>query len=219
MRIQFVCLMLAIGACSPSAMADPASTPPLSPPMGAQHVEAGTPASTPAGATFTLPTGWTMTTKGPVVTLSPPEPDLKFALIDIEAKDPADAVAAGWAAFDPNFILPLDVELPQRPRDGWTDRHFFRYQASPAEKLEATAFVLRAGNSWQVGLIRGSDATSAKREAQINVIKTSLRPKGYQPETFAGKIAHPIDAHVIRVMKDFVAEGMKRLGVPARLSA
>ena len=214
MRIQLVCLMLAIGTYSPSAMADAGSTPPLSPPNNAQHAAAGTPASTPAGTTFTLPTGWTMTTTGLVVMLSPPEPDLKFALIGIEAKDAVDAVAAGWAAFDPNFMLPLDVELPQRPRDGWTDRHSFRYQTPPTEKLEATAFVLRAGTSWQVGLIRGSGATSAKREAQINLIKTSLRPKGYQPETFAGKIAHPIDAHVIQVMKDFVADGMKRLGVP-----
>ena len=48
---------------------------------------------------------------------------------------------------------------------------------------------------------------SAKREAQINLIKTSLRPKGYQPETFAGKTTRPIDAHVIQVMKDFVADG------------
>jgi CubicO group peptidase (beta-lactamase class C family) len=214
MRIQLVCLMLTIGACSPSAMADPASTPPLSSPKDAPHVEAGTPASAPAGTTFTVPSGWTMTTKGPVVVLSPPEPDLSFALIDIEAKDAVAAVAAGWAAFDPGFMRPLDVELPQRPRNGWDDRHFFRYQTSENEKLEVTAFVLRAGNSWQVGLIRGSDATSAKREAQINLIKTSLRPKGYQPETFAGRIARPIDAHVIQVMKDFVADGMKRLGVP-----
>ena len=214
MRMHLLCLALTIGAGSASAMADPASTPPLSPPKNAQHVEAGTPASTPAGTTFTVPTGWTMTTKGLVVVLSPPEPDLKFALIDIEARDAAAAVAAGWAAFDPGFVLPLDVELPQRPRNGWTNRHFFRYQASTSEKLEVTAFVLRAGNSWQVGLIRGGDATSAKRKAQINLIQTSLRPKGYQPETFAGRTAHPIDARVIQVMKDFVADGMKRLGVP-----
>jgi hypothetical protein len=147
MRMHLLCLALTIGAGSGSAMADPASTPPLSPPKDAQRVEAGTPASTPAGTTFTVPTGWTMTTKGLVVVLSPPEPDLKFALIDIEARDAAAAVAAGWAAFDPGFVLPLDVELPQRPRNGWTDRHFFRYQASTSEKLEVTAFVLRVGNS------------------------------------------------------------------------
>src|SRR6202030_3693158 len=92
MRIQLLCLMLAIGACSPSAMADPASTPPLSSPKDAPHVEAGTPASSPAGTTFTVPSGWTMTTKGPVVVLSPPEPDLSFALIDIETKDAVAAV-------------------------------------------------------------------------------------------------------------------------------
>jgi CubicO group peptidase (beta-lactamase class C family) len=195
-------------------MADPASTPALSPPQEAPHVEGGTPGSTLAGSTFIVPSGWTMTTNGHVLVLSPPESDLKFALIDVEAKDAAAAVAAGWAAFDPAFMLPLEVELPQRPRNGWTDRHFFRYQALPAEKLEVTGFVLRTGNTWQVGLIRGSDATTAKREAQINLVKTSLRPKGYQSETFAGKTTRPIDAHLVRVMKDFVAKGMKRLGVP-----
>ena len=214
MRMQLLSLVLTIGASSPSAMADPVSTAPLSLPKDAQQVEAGTPASTPEGTTFTVPSGWTMTTKGAVVVLSPPEPDLKFALIDVEAKDAAASVAAAWAVFDPDFKLPLDVELPQRPRNGWEDRHFFRYQASPSEKLEVTAFVQRVGNSWQVELIRGSDATSEKRRAQINLIKTSLRPKGYQPESFAGKIPHPIDARVIQVMKDFVADGMKRLGVP-----
>lgn len=214
MRMQLLCLVLTIGACFASAMAEPASTPALAPPKEVQRAEAGTPASTPAGTTFTVPTGWTMSTKGLVVVLSPPESDLKFVLIDIEAKDAAAAVAAGWAIVDPGFMLPLDVDLPQRPRNGWEDRHFFRYQVSPSEKLEVTAFVLRAANSWQVGLIRGSDATSAKRQAQMNLIKATLRPKGYQPETFAGKTAQPFDAHVIQVMKDFVADGMKRLGVP-----
>lgn len=162
-RIRLLCLILTI-ASSPSAMADPAPILPLLQPKDAQPVEGGMPASTPAGATFTLPSGWTITTRGLVVVLSPPEPDFKFALIDIEAKDADAAVAAGWAAFEPGFRLPLDVELPQRPRNGWTDRHFFRYQALPSEKLEVTAFVLRAGNSWQVGLIRAAmpRAQSAK---------------------------------------------------------
>jgi hypothetical protein len=52
------------------------------------------------------------------------EPDLSFALIDIEARDAVAAVAAGWAAFDPGFIRPLDVELPQRPAQ-WLGRSAF----------------------------------------------------------------------------------------------
>ncbi len=215
MRRQVVCWALMIWACSPSAMANPAeSIAPLSPPKDAQHIEAGTPASTPAGTTFTVPAGWAMTVEGQVILLSPPEPDLKFALLDIEAKDATAAVVAGWNAFDQDFKPSLDIELPQRPRNGWEDRHFFRYRVPPGEKLQVSAFVQRVGNSWQVGLIRGSDATSAKREAQINLITTSLRPRGYQPETFAGKTAHPIDVQAIQAMKDFVARGMKRLGVP-----
>src|SRR5438067_11921326 len=42
----------------------------------------------------------------------------------------------------------------------------------------------------------------------------SLRPKGYQRESFAGKKAHPLDEKRIAMMKDFVARGMQQVGVP-----
>ncbi len=214
MRRQLLFFMLMIWVSPASTLAITASSAPSPPLNDAQHIETVSEGNTPAGTTFTVPDGWKMTTQGQVVVLTAPEPDLKFAVLDIEAKDAAAAVRAGWSAFDPDFKLPFDVALPQRPRNGWEDRHFFRYHFPPDEKLHVSAFVQRVGNSWQVGLIRGSDATSAKREAQINLITTSLRPKGYQPETFAGKTAHSIDAQAIHVMKDFVASGMKRLGVP-----
>jgi hypothetical protein len=75
------------------------------------------------------------------------EPDLSFALIDIEARNTVAAVAAGWAAFDPGFMRPLDVELPQRPRNGWEDRHSFRYQTSENEKLTAGNLPVVSGSS------------------------------------------------------------------------
>jgi CubicO group peptidase (beta-lactamase class C family) len=209
MRSAIVCLVFVALACSSYAIAEPASSTPPSP----QHEDAGSPAVTPAGATFTLPAGWTMARKGQVLVLGAPEPGLEYVLVDVEAADAAAAVAAGWRAFDPDFKLTLDVELPQRPRNGWVDRHVFRYQLPPGEKRKVTAFVQRAGNTWQVGLIRNG-TVAAKRDAEINRVTTSLRPKDYQPETFAGKTAHPVDARVVGLMQNFVSDGMKRLGVP-----
>src|SRR5262245_32894385 len=40
-----------------------------------ERVSADTSRATPAGATFTVPAGWSLRTRGPVVILDPPEPD------------------------------------------------------------------------------------------------------------------------------------------------
>lgn len=211
---QLVCWLLAIWTCFPSAMADARQASPLSQAKGAQHIEAGTQASTPAGTTFTIPDGWTMTTKGPLVVLSPPEPDLKFALIDVDAKDSASAVAAGWAAFDPGFKRPLRVSKPNAPGFGWDEYVFFEYEVPPNEKLVVYAFAWRAGKNWTVGMLQSSQATKGKRGGPYFLLKTSVRPKGYKPESFAGKRARPIDAQAIAAMKQFVTGGMQQLQIP-----
>ncbi|HEY2346269.1 MAG TPA: serine hydrolase domain-containing protein [Xanthomonadaceae bacterium] len=214
MRVQLLCLALVLWICSPTAAADPTSAAAPSPAKGAQHREAGTPASTPAGTTFTIPDGWTMTMKGRVVVLSPAEPDLEYALIDVEAKDAAAAVAAGWADFAPGFKRPLRVSEPNPPLFGWEERVFFDYEVSPNEKLVVHAYAWRAGKNWLVGMLQSSLATEEKRAGPFSLVHFSERPKGYRPEVFSGKPAHPIDAQMIAAMKQFVASGMQQLQVP-----
>lgn len=193
MRRQLLYLVLTIWTFSPSAMADAGSAAALSPANGAQHIEVGTPASTPAGTTFTIPGGWTMTMKGHVVVLSPPEPDLKFALIDVEAKDAAAAVAAGWAAFDRGFKRPLRISEPYPPPGfGWEEHTYFGYEVSPNEKLVVNAYAWRAGKNWLVGMLQTSEATEEKRDGPFRLAMSSVRPKGYKPEVFSGRPAHPI---------------------------
>ena len=46
-----------------------------------------------AGATFTLPAGWFMTTEVSSNTLQPPEPDTRLVLLEERAPDAATAVA------------------------------------------------------------------------------------------------------------------------------
>jgi CubicO group peptidase (beta-lactamase class C family) len=72
----------------------------------------------------------------------------------------------------------------------------------------------RAGSAWTIVLLDGTDMTFEKRGAPIGLIIQSLRPKGYERESFAGRKAHPLDAARIAQIKEFVESSMKELGVP-----
>ena len=60
----------------------------------------------------------------------------------------------------------------------------------------------------------GSDATFEKRSSPIGKMISSLRPKGYQRETFVGRTPKPLDAERIAALKAFIADGMKQLDIP-----
>ncbi len=179
-----------------------------------EKMEKDSPRTTPAGTTFTVPAGWTMTTKGSMVVLDPPEPDSHIAIVDVKAKGADAAVAAGWAAFKPDFKRPLRIALPQDPRNGWEERKAFQYETSPNERAVVSAFAWRAGEAWTVVLIDGTEPTFEKRGAPLSLAIQSLRPKGYSRESFAGRKAHPLDEKRIATLKEFLANGMKLLDTP-----
>jgi CubicO group peptidase (beta-lactamase class C family) len=183
-------------------------------PGAPEVVDKDTPRATPAGATFTVPTGWTMTTKGSLVVLDPPEPDSHVVIVDVTAGDAESAVAAAWAAYKPDFKRPLKLSLPQAPRDGWEERKGFQYETSPNERVVVNAFAWRAGTAWTVVLVDGTEPTMEKRGAPVGLAIGSLRPKGYSREMFNGKKANPLDEKRLGVLKDFVAQGMKLLDTP-----
>ncbi len=183
----------------------------------AERVSADTPRATAAGTTYTLPTGWGATTKGSLVLLDLPEADSRIALVDVDAKDAKDsdaAVAAAWAAYRPDSKRPLKLATSQAPRNGWEERRFYNYETSPNERMTVFALALRAGTTWLVAIVEASDPTFEKRSSQASLVLNSLRPKGYQRESFAGKKAHPIDAKMIDALKEFLAGGMKLVDAP-----
>ncbi len=184
------------------------------PPAAGETVEKDAPRATPNGATFTLPAGWKMSTKGSMVVLEPPEPDSHVAIVDVKAKDASAAVAAGWEAYKPGFKRPLKIALPQDPRNGWEERKAFQYETSPNERAVVSAYAWRAGESWTVVIIDGTEPTIEKRGAPLGLAVQSLRPKGYSRESFAGKKAHPLDEKRLATLKEFVAGGMKLMDTP-----
>ena len=179
-----------------------------------EKLTADTPRVTAAGATFTGPAGWSITTEKNLVLLEPPETDTHIAIVDSDAADARSAVAAGWAAYKPEAKRPLKLVTPRPARNGWEERQVFDYETSPNERAVVQAIAYRAGKLWTVVILDGSEPTFEKRGAPIALLVQSLRPKGYQREMFTGRKANRLDAAHIAQLKDFVQASMRQLGIP-----
>ena len=149
-----------------------------------------------------------------LVILEPPETDTHIAIIDSQAIDAKAAVTAAWAAYKPDAKRPLKLVTPRPAREGWDDRQVFDYETSPNERAVVQVLALRAGNAWTVAILDGTEPTVEKRDAPIALVLESLRPKGYQRESFAGRKAQPLDATRITQIKEFVETSMRELGIP-----
>jgi len=179
-----------------------------------QLVTADSPQTTPGGATFIVPAGWSVATDASSATLQPPEPDTHIAIFDVHAPDAAAAVAGAWTTYRPDMKRPLKIAVPVPDRNGWTGGKEFIYETSPNERAVVVALALNSGDTWTVVLANGTEPTFEKRGAQINVVFESLRPKGYHRESFAGRKALPLTPERIETLKTFVETSMKKLGVP-----
>jgi len=178
-------------------------------------VPADTAKVSPAGATFTVPASWSVETAKDLVVLMPPEPDTHVAIFDAgAAADAKAAVTAAWAALKGGQTHPVKIVTPQPAREGWDERKVFDYETSPNERAVIQAVALRAGTTWTVFLIDGKEPTVEKRASPLLLVYESLRPKGYQKESFAGRQAHPLDEARIAQLSEFVQSSMKLLGIP-----
>ncbi len=169
---------------------------------------------TPGGAKFRVPAGWTVAADKNMVTLTPAETDTHVVIFDAQAANAKAAVAAAWAAYKPGANRPIKLVTPQPGREGWDERQVFNYETSPNERAVVVAIAERAGKTWTVLILDGTEPTVEKRNAPIGVIFESLRPKGYNRESFAGKTPHPLDAARIEQLKAFTQASMVKLGVP-----
>jgi CubicO group peptidase (beta-lactamase class C family) len=179
-----------------------------------ERVTADTPRVTSAGATFKVPSGWSIDTRKDLVILTPPEADTHIAIVDSQAADATAAVAAAWAAYKPESKRPIKLVTPRPAREGWDERQVFDYETSPNERAAVQALALRAGSRWTVVILDGTDPTVEKRSAPIGLVFESLRPKDYKRESFAARKPHPLDAAHIDQLKAFVETSMQQLGIP-----
>ena len=168
-----------------------------------------------SNASLLVPEGWTVVRDDGTVAITAPEGDATIALVAIpSAANGEEAVAQAWARFDPAFDRVVRLAVDQPDRDGWTDTKVVNYETSPAEKLVLQGVALKSADGWTAILVRGAQATFAKRGGQLGQMLGSLRPKSFAKESFAGKTAHKLDDLRILQIKDFVATSMDQLGVP-----
>ncbi len=183
-------------------------------PSTRQQLATETQRTTPGGATFTGPAGWSINTSSASVVLESPEHDSHVAIVDTGEADPSAAVAAAWAAYRPGVKWPLKLATPLPGRNGWAERRVFDYETSPNERAVVRAIAFRVSDKWTVVIADGTESTFEKRGAQVSLILQSLRPKGYERESFVGRKANPLDEQRIEILKAFVEDSMKKLGVP-----
>ena len=83
----------------------------------------------------------------------------------------------------------------------WEERKNFDYETSPNERAVLAAMARRAGEQWTVVILDGTEPTFEKRGSQFGTIVQSLRPKGYERETFAGRKALPLNPERVAEIK------------------
>ncbi|QQV78621.1 beta-lactamase family protein [Sphingomonas aliaeris] len=184
-------------------------------PASAETIPAAGQTITTADARFAAPADWTLERADKIVRLIAPEGDLRMTLVDVgPAKDAAAAVAAAHALAEPGFARKLRLSTPMPAREGWDEIVNFDYETSPNEKRSIVATPYRAGASWLVLLGDGGWATFNKRSGAINTFFDSIRPAKYVKESFAGRVPHKLDPARIALIREFVADGMRQLGIP-----
>jgi CubicO group peptidase (beta-lactamase class C family) len=179
-----------------------------------ERLAADTQRATPGGATFAAPAGWSITTSASAAVLEAPEQDTHVAVVDVHASDAVAAVTAAWSVYRPDSKRPLKLATPGAARNGWDEPRTFDYETSPNERADVEAIALRAGENWTVAIFEGTDPTFEKRAGQLSMISSSLRPKGYQRESFVGRKALSLNPERIEEPKSFVETSMPKLGVP-----
>jgi CubicO group peptidase (beta-lactamase class C family) len=175
--------------------------------------------TTATGHSYSPPEAFAASGSGAVLKFTAPEGDATIIVVDLAgAKDATDAVAQAWAQAQPDFKRTLRLATPRPSRNGWVDQQAFEYETSPNEKLVVQAIARRAstgdGKAWVVLLLQAGEGTLEKRGAPIGKFFASLRPQGYERESFAGKTAKPLTPERVEQLKAFIADGMKQLDVP-----
>lgn len=188
----------------------------LSPPAFADApLAADKPGATPAGAQYIQPRDWTAHVNGAVTVFASPEGDLRIAVVDVgNVADARAAAAKAWSLFKPDAAPTVTLVSAAPPADGWNERASITYETSPNERAVRAALALKQGQVWTVMIIDGAEATYNKRSAAVAIVQGSLHPAGYARETFAGRTAHRLTPERVRLLRDFVAQSARTLGVP-----
>lgn len=172
-----------------------------------------TPAHTVAGNPFTASAEWTVSVQGAATIITAPEGGSQIVFVDVDATDAESALEAGWAAYK-EHDWPLKTVDEQADDDGWSKKKRFDYQTSPNEKRRVVAGAMFANDAWTVWIYDMANDVGGRRGAQINLMMSTMLPKGYERETFAGKKARRLGDQEIAELTAYIERGLKESGIP-----
>lgn len=172
-----------------------------------------TPSTTVLGNPFIAPKDWRLSVKGAATFIEAPEGGSRLVLVDVQADSDTVALSKGWAAYK-KLEYPLTVATERADGDGWSKQRRFEYQTSPNEKRSVKAGVMFANDVWTVAIMDMAQEVREKRLAQINLVFSSLVPKGYSRESFANQKAHELDEARMAQLSDYLERAIKITGVP-----
>lgn len=219
MRLHSLLPLVALLACRDGAVAPVAKPMPsatqttTAEPVRAtaRQLTSETPLTMRSGTPLKAPSGWWLTEDGDLLLLEDPTRSLKSWWVETSEPDAERAIAAAWERATPGARWKGEVDVPP-PSNGWDAVTTISYEAGDDRVVEAVA--RRLGALTYVSLVEGSRAAVSRREAQIEQVRASVRPKGLREESFAGATPRTIDATRARELDAFIASALSRLGVP-----
>ncbi len=86
--------------------------------QASEHLSADTPKTTVLGNAFHAPRDWSIRVEGPGTIVEAPEGNSRIALVDVLAREPEEALAAGWRAYKRDAKWPVKVSNDLPDKDG-----------------------------------------------------------------------------------------------------
>ncbi len=219
----FLCpffVMACGGSPAPKAVVGPkptasttAATAP-SPTEKVQVLDADTAITMPSGATVEASKGWTVTTRGEMLSLVPPDKGLTLTIIAEHEPDAKKAIFLAWKSSQPNFALSPKREISPPPQDGWDATLQIDYTPPKDDTHRVIAIARRKGDVNYVTLIDGDRTAFDRRAAQVMTAVFSMHAPGQEGESFAGKTAHVLDDERLKMLSDYIEHAREVAKVP-----
>jgi CubicO group peptidase (beta-lactamase class C family) len=229
--VRSLCIVLLVTACGGAELV-PASTPnpalsvaparaPTPPPASAsadelppERLDRNTQRTLPSGAMFTAPAGWTIKTRDQARILEGTDPRLSIAIVEAQGDRADDAMSAAWSAFRAQHAYPLKLAQDGPRRNGWDALRNYEYEVGAGTLVRAFAQSFRKGDVLTMVLVHADLSVYERSRGKVNVVLDSLRPPGFEPESFRGKVANPLEPARVRRITEFVDRHRQAAGIP-----